>query len=127
LRAVATAALRNPRRAANRTAQDFNDEKRFTCLITQDPASNKSPRIVASPHFETRPGEGQCKAQKWYRLSCHLPISAGLGPLAQSLLGIYFAMTEHTRATHPKIIKRLKRADGHLLSLIDMIETEHCR
>jgi DNA-binding FrmR family transcriptional regulator len=37
-------------------------------------------------------------------------------------------MTEHSpHATHPKIIKRLKRADGHLLSLIDMIETEHCR
>jgi DNA-binding FrmR family transcriptional regulator len=36
---------------------------------------------------------------------------------------MYFAMTEHTRATHLKIIKRLKRADGHLLSLIDMIET----
>jgi hypothetical protein len=28
-------------------------------------------------------------------------------------------MTEHSpHATHPKIIKRLKRADGHLLSLI---------
>jgi hypothetical protein NreA len=37
-------------------------------------------------------------------------------------------MTEHTaHATHRKIIKRLKRADGHLLSLIEMIETEHCR
>ncbi|WP_299564953.1 hypothetical protein [uncultured Sulfitobacter sp.] len=38
LRAVATAALRNPRHPAGRTAQDFNVEKRFTGLITQDPS-----------------------------------------------------------------------------------------
>jgi DNA-binding FrmR family transcriptional regulator len=34
-------------------------------------------------------------------------------------------MTKHTRhATHPDIVKRLKRANGHLLSVIDMIENE---
>jgi hypothetical protein NreA len=34
-------------------------------------------------------------------------------------------MTEHTHhATHPKIINRLKRANGHLLSVIGMIEAE---
>ena len=31
-------------------------------------------------------------------------------------------MTEHTHATHPEIIKRLKRAEGHLRSVIAMIE-----
>jgi DNA-binding FrmR family transcriptional regulator len=34
-------------------------------------------------------------------------------------------MTNHTHhATHPDIIKRLKRANGHLLSVITMIEDE---
>lgn len=34
-------------------------------------------------------------------------------------------MTEHVvHATHPAIVKRLKRANGHLLSVIDMIEGE---
>lgn len=34
-------------------------------------------------------------------------------------------MTKHTlHATHPNIIKRLKRANGHLLSVIEMIEAE---
>jgi uncharacterized protein len=28
----------------------------------------------------------------------------------------------HRHATHPQIVKRLKRADGHLKSVIDMIE-----
>ncbi|MCU9848629.1 metal-sensing transcriptional repressor [Defluviimonas sp. WL0024] len=33
-------------------------------------------------------------------------------------------MTEpHTHATHPGIVKRLKRADGHLRHVIDMIES----
>ncbi|MFJ6322075.1 MULTISPECIES: metal-sensing transcriptional repressor [unclassified Rhizobium] len=31
-------------------------------------------------------------------------------------------MTEHTHATHPDIVKRLKRAHGHLKSVIAMIE-----
>ncbi|GAB5428871.1 MAG: metal-sensing transcriptional repressor [Devosia indica] len=29
----------------------------------------------------------------------------------------------HHHASHPDIVKRLKRADGHLRSVIDMIET----
>ncbi len=29
----------------------------------------------------------------------------------------------HRHQTHPEIIKRLKRADGHLKSIVDMIET----
>jgi uncharacterized protein len=29
----------------------------------------------------------------------------------------------HLHQTHPEIVKRLKRADGHLRSIIDMIET----
>ena len=34
-------------------------------------------------------------------------------------------MTKHTHhATHPDIVKRLKRANGHLLSVIKMIEME---
>jgi DNA-binding FrmR family transcriptional regulator len=34
-------------------------------------------------------------------------------------------MTEpHTHATHPVIVKRLKRAEGHLRSVIAMIEGE---
>ena len=34
-------------------------------------------------------------------------------------------MTKHTHhATHPDIVKRLKRANGHLLSVIGMIEVE---
>jgi DNA-binding FrmR family transcriptional regulator len=34
-------------------------------------------------------------------------------------------MTKHTHhATHPDIVKRLKRANGHLLSVIGMIETQ---
>jgi len=34
-------------------------------------------------------------------------------------------MTKHTQhATHPDVIKRLKRANGHLLSVIGMIESE---
>ena len=34
-------------------------------------------------------------------------------------------MTEPARhATHPDIVKRLKRANGHLLSVIEMIEGE---
>jgi DNA-binding FrmR family transcriptional regulator len=33
------------------------------------------------------------------------------------------SMTEpHTHATHPEIVKRLKRAEGHLKSVITMIE-----
>lgn len=31
-------------------------------------------------------------------------------------------MSEHIHASHPDIVKRLKRADGHLKSVIDMIE-----
>lgn len=31
-------------------------------------------------------------------------------------------MTEHIHASHPDIVKRLKRADGHLRSVIEMIE-----
>ncbi|WP_028733370.1 metal-sensing transcriptional repressor [Rhizobium leguminosarum] len=31
-------------------------------------------------------------------------------------------MTEHTHASHPEIVKRLKRAEGHLKSVIAMIE-----
>lgn len=30
---------------------------------------------------------------------------------------------EHIHQTHPDIIKRLKRADGHLRSIIEMIES----
>lgn len=29
----------------------------------------------------------------------------------------------HLHETHPEIVKRLKRADGHLKSIIEMIET----
>lgn len=29
----------------------------------------------------------------------------------------------HVHATHPAIIKRLKRANGHLLSIVEMIES----
>jgi len=29
---------------------------------------------------------------------------------------------EHLHQTHPEIVKRLKRADGHLKSIIEMIE-----
>jgi len=32
-------------------------------------------------------------------------------------------MTEHLHASHPNIVKRLKRADGHLKSVIEMIES----
>jgi DNA-binding FrmR family transcriptional regulator len=31
-------------------------------------------------------------------------------------------MPEHIHASHPDIVKRLKRADGHLRSVIEMIE-----
>lgn len=31
-------------------------------------------------------------------------------------------MTEHQHETHPEIVKRLKRAEGHLKSVIAMIE-----
>ncbi len=31
-------------------------------------------------------------------------------------------MTAHTHATHPEIIKRLKRAEGHLKSIVVMLE-----
>ncbi|WP_139108336.1 MULTISPECIES: metal-sensing transcriptional repressor [unclassified Ensifer] len=31
-------------------------------------------------------------------------------------------MTEHRHETHPEIVKRLKRAEGHLKSVIAMIE-----
>jgi len=57
LRAVATAAFRNPRRSASHTAQLFSGEKRFTWRIKQDAASNSGPRIVPSPHFDTRPDQ----------------------------------------------------------------------
>lgn len=30
---------------------------------------------------------------------------------------------EHQHATHPGLVKRLKRADGHLRHVIEMIET----
>ena len=34
-------------------------------------------------------------------------------------------MTKHAQhGTHPDIVKRLKRANGHLLSVIQMIETQ---
>lgn len=32
-------------------------------------------------------------------------------------------LAPHRHATHPNIVKRLKRADGHLQSVIEMIET----
>lgn len=32
-------------------------------------------------------------------------------------------MVEHRHATHPEIVKRLKRADGHIKSIIEMIES----
>ncbi|EBV3600219.1 metal resistance protein [Salmonella enterica subsp. enterica serovar Virchow] len=31
-------------------------------------------------------------------------------------------MNQHLHETHPRIVKRLKRADGHLRSVIEMIE-----
>jgi uncharacterized protein len=31
-------------------------------------------------------------------------------------------MSEHIHASHPDIVKRLRRADGHLKSVIEMIE-----
>ena len=31
-------------------------------------------------------------------------------------------MSEHVHRSHPEIIKRLKRADGHLRSVVEMIE-----
>ena len=31
-------------------------------------------------------------------------------------------MVEHRHATHPEIVKRLKRADGHIKSIIEMID-----
>lgn len=31
-------------------------------------------------------------------------------------------MSEHRHETHPEIVKRLKRAEGHLKSIIAMIE-----
>lgn len=31
-------------------------------------------------------------------------------------------MSEHIHSSHPDIVKRLKRANGHLKSVIDMIE-----
>ena len=31
-------------------------------------------------------------------------------------------MTEHLHTTHPGLVKRLKRADGHLRHVIEMIE-----
>lgn len=31
-------------------------------------------------------------------------------------------MTEHSHETHPEIVKRLKRAEGHLKSVIGMID-----
>jgi len=75
------------------------------------------------PH---RQSDGDCKAQEYYRLSYHLPVSAGLGPLALSPWGGYLQiMTQHIHhATHPDIVKRLKRANGHLLSVIGMIEAQ---
>lgn len=33
-------------------------------------------------------------------------------------------MSEHIHASHPDIVKRLKRAHGHLKSVIEMIEAE---
>lgn len=33
-------------------------------------------------------------------------------------------MTEHLHASHPEIVKRLKRAEGHLRSVIAMIEDQ---
>ncbi len=33
-------------------------------------------------------------------------------------------MTDHRHSTHPDIVKRLKRADGHLRGVIEMIEAE---
>ena len=56
-RAVATAAFRNPRRPARRTAQLLSGENRLTWRMTQHAASNSSPRIVPSPHFETLPDQ----------------------------------------------------------------------
>lgn len=32
------------------------------------------------------------------------------------------SVTEHVHQSHPEIIKRLKRADGHLRRIIEMIE-----
>jgi DNA-binding FrmR family transcriptional regulator len=30
---------------------------------------------------------------------------------------------QHRHATHPEIVKRLKRAEGHMRSIVDMIES----
>lgn len=53
-----------------------------------------------------------------------VPISMDLCPLVVTPQGGYdFLMTQnHTHATHPDIVKRLKRANGHLQSVIAMIE-----
>jgi uncharacterized protein len=32
-------------------------------------------------------------------------------------------MTGHKHSSHPEIVKRLRRAEGHLRSVVDMIET----
>lgn len=36
--------------------------------------------------------------------------------------GIRYDMTEHSHSTHPAIVKRLKRAEGHLRGIIAMLE-----
>ncbi|HTZ81290.1 MAG TPA: metal-sensing transcriptional repressor [Stellaceae bacterium] len=33
-------------------------------------------------------------------------------------------MPKHRHATHPEVVKRLKRAEGHLRSIVQMIEGE---
>lgn len=37
--------------------------------------------------------------------------------------GYKSSMNTRIHATHPRVVKRLKRASGHLKSVIDMIET----
>jgi DNA-binding FrmR family transcriptional regulator len=36
---------------------------------------------------------------------------------------IYHMSEDHRHATHPQVVKRLKRAGGHLQSVVGMIET----
>ena len=50
---------------------------------------------------------------------CGLIISSTIGSALT-----YFAIMSHTHTTHPDIINRLKRANGHVAKIISMIEEE---
>lgn len=82
--------------------------------------------IVGRQDDPDRQSDSQYDSQINRNLPSHTACFCGVWPTCLIPLGGYIThMTKTaTHATHPAIVKRLKRANGHLVSVINMIECE---